>query len=115
MPPRAHLITQQAHRPVIVGDHNIRRAIVIDVAERSGAAYFSDLKRRPALTRRVAKPFAAPLVMKQLLALGIWKSAALLGAHDRDPAVSNEQIQPAVVIVVEPLRTEAGRAERRLQ
>src|SRR4029077_15202779 len=97
------------HRPVVVGDHNVDRAVVIDVAERGGAAHFSDLKHRPALARRVAKPFATSLVMKQLLALGIWKSTALLGAQDRDAAIGNKQIQPAVVVVVEPLCAESRR------
>ncbi len=108
----ADVVDQQPQRPVVVGDDDVGVAVVVEVAE--GRAP-TDLRQPEcgARRRRHVLEAAVPKVAKQLLALMQWKRIARLrerldGLHR---AVDGQQIEPAVVVVVEPGRAKAGVAQ----
>ncbi len=113
--PRPTSLRSKARRSVVIVDHDVDCAVVIDVAKSNPAADLRALKRRASQVRDFAKAFPASFVVKQLAALGVREVARLIRSDDRDGAVGDEQIEPAVVIVIEPSRAETGVAERRLQ
>src|ERR1043166_1018876 len=78
----AHLVAKEPHRSVVVGYNNVDSAVVIDVAERSGTAYFLDLKGRARHTRDLTERLPTALVMKQLLALGIRRCCGAIGFRE---------------------------------
>src|SRR5438105_2627185 len=105
---------EKAHRSVVVVHHEVDCAVIINVAKSNPAADLWNLKSRSGKVRDFAKPLPASFVVKQLAALGVREGARLIRADNRDGAVSDEQVQPTVVIVIEPTRTKAGIAERGL-
>src|SRR5438309_6872766 len=111
MPAAAHLVAEKANGSVIVVNHEVDRTIVIDIAESDAAADVGALKRRPGQARGLAKRFAASLVVKQLAALGVWEGARLIGPSNGDCSVRDKQVEPAIVVVIEPARAKAGVAE----
>src|SRR5450432_2896176 len=111
----ARLVTKQAHGSVVVGYQNVDSPVVIDVAESGRTADFFNLKRRTGKAGGLTEWFPAALVVKQLLALGITRDSAAIRSRERYGAVSDEKIQPAIVVIVEPLHAETGVAERTLK
>src|SRR5262249_50776735 len=100
-------VDEQSGWPVDVPYDDIDVAIVVDVAERRSAAHLERLEDGARLTGHVFET-AIPKVSEEKLALAVGKSLgrALLDRFDR--SVHRQEVQPAVVVEVEPRGAEAG-------
>src|SRR5947209_20518711 len=106
-------VQQQPRRTIVVRDHDVDVAVVIDVAESCSAAYPGDGKGGAGDSGHLAKLVSIALIVEQLIDLikGIRASAQRLDTVHG--AVGDEQIQPAVVVVVKPFGAETGVGKRR--
>jgi hypothetical protein len=64
---RLGLVQQQTNRPVVVRNHDVGAAIVVDIAKRGAASDFRELKRRARFAAGLSKLCA--LVMQQQIPL----------------------------------------------
>src|SRR5262249_40916751 len=62
-------VPEQPHGAVIVGDHNLDAAVIVEIAERGAAPYVAALESRPRCRRDLPEPAARALIMKKLIQL----------------------------------------------
>src|SRR5712691_9836223 len=107
------LVQQQPRRTIVVRDHDVHVAVVIDVAKSCSAAYPGNGKGGTCDSGHLAKLLSISLVVEQLIDLikGVRASAQRLNTVHG--AVGDKQIQPAVVVVVKPFGAETGVGKRR--
>ena len=103
----ASLVEQQSHGAAIIGDEHVDVAVVVHVPECGSPAYERWLESRSALVSDVPQAFAADVVQEQI-ALAERIRIAAKHFDDRDSAVGNEEIEQAIVVVVEPVRAESS-------
>ena len=105
----ADLIDEQLHSPAIVPHEHVGVSIVVDVAERSAAAYHRLSEHGSRSIGHLLEPIASK-VPKQLRMLTKRKLVVFAGHRFEEPdrAVDRQQVEPAVVVEVDP-----GRAESR--
>ena len=116
---RRALVQQQPHGAAVGRDDDVDVAVVVDVAERGASADLGALEGRPAVAARIDEAPVAGIVEQLVLHLERVRLAALR-LDCIDGAVGDEEIEPAVVVVVEPVGAEARdrcrqRAETRLR
>ena len=105
----ADLVQQQAHAPGRVGHQHIGVAVVVDVSERGAAAHFRQLEHRSGAIRRRLEALAAR-VAEHLVAL-VQRERVVRPERfevQDDGAVHRDDVQPAVVVDVDPGGSEAG-------
>ena len=106
----ADAVDQQPGGCVNVGDDDVDVTVVVDVAKRGAAADFEQLEQRSRLRRDILESSIAQIAEEELrFAVGKPLLAALLDRFDR--AVGNEQVQPAIVVEIEPGCTKPRVAE----
>src|SRR3981081_2383218 len=110
---RTSLVQQQPHGTIVVGDDDVDRSVVVNVAESGAAAYFREGKGGSGGRSHFAKFFALTLVMKQLIDLikRIWVCTGRLNAIYR--SIGNKQVQPAIIVKVKPFGAETRKGEGR--
>src|SRR5262245_58736979 len=103
----ADRVDQEAGRSVDVRDHDVNVAVVIDVAKGHTAADIEPLERRAPFRRHVFEP-SVPKIAEEELAFAVGKLllAALLDGFDCP--VRNEEVEPAVVVDIEPRSAKPG-------
>ena len=103
-PDRVH---QQANRSVDIADDHVDVAVVVDVAERRSATDVEQLEHGARVPGDVLESSVAQ-IPEQELSLAVRKQlvAALPDRFDR--SVDCQEVQPAVVVEIEPGRSEAG-------
>ena len=105
--------------PLLLPISTIDVAVVVDVAERRAAADLRQRERRARACADVLEPAAAEVAEQQLPLVQRERIARLpQRLDDLHRAVDRDQIEPAVVVEVEPARPEpgerqAGRTDRR--
>src|SRR5262245_27459255 len=105
------LVEQQPGGPVIIGNQHIKITIVVDIANGCAAADPRHLKSHTGSRGCFSERFSA-FIVKELIALieRIWLTAQCW--QQGYCAVCNEQIEPPVVIIINPSDAEPGREER---
>ena len=110
----AHLVDQQARGAGVVGDECIDVAVVVDIAERGAPAHLGQGERGTCASGDFRVATAAEIV-EELVQLV--QRIGVAGDHQfldlLDGTVHGEDVQPAVVVVVEPGGAEAGVREAR--
>src|SRR5439155_9686521 len=101
------LIQQKSHGAVVVRDDDVNVTVVVDVAERCAAADLRARERRPAGSARLLEAPGTGIV-KQLVRHPIGQRLPAQRFDDVDAAVGDEQIEPPVVVIVDPVRAESG-------
>src|SRR5450756_58836 len=104
----------QQRRAAGVGDDDVQVPIVVEIGHGGAAAHVLDAKRRSALGRNVLEPAAAD-VLVQKVALLIAELRVVEFHVVGDVAVGAEDVEVAVVVVVEQLGAERQRQKARLQ
>src|SRR5262249_55845142 len=100
-------VDQQAGRGMDTRNDDVDVPVVVDVAERRTAADLEALERRSRLRGDVLETAVAQIAEEELaLAVGKPVRSALLDRFDR--AVDREQIEPAVVVEIDPRGAKAG-------
>ena len=95
-------------------DHHVHVAVVVDVAERRAAADVVQRERRAGPRGHVLEPAVAQVAIQLIRHLQRKRIVGpRLRLDDRDAAVDGQQIEPRVVVVVEPGRAEAGLGQAR--
>src|SRR5256885_4308291 len=104
----ADVVEEQLRRPVVVRDDDVGVAVVVDVSEGRAAADRGAPEHRAGARWHVIEASVRE-VSKQLLRLVQRKRIVRLRQrlNRLHGAVDGEQIEPAVVVVVEPRRAEA--------
>ena len=95
------MVDQQPRRPGVVAHQHVDVAVVVDVPERGAAPRLRRFERRAGLLRHVREAAVAE-VAEQRPALIVGKPPRGAPRPRRDRAVHGQQIQPAVVVEVEP-------------
>ena len=108
----AGLVEQQPHGAAVIGDEHVDVAVVVHVPECGSPAHERWLESRSALASDVPEAFAADVVQEQIALVERIRIAAK-HLDDRDGAVGNEEIQQAIVVVIEPVRAESSVRTRR--
>ena len=93
-----------------LSDH-VHVAIVVQITEGHAAADEQAIEEGTGLAADVAET-GPTLIVEQLTALSIGNRLAALAFDDVDGAIGHEQIEPAVVVVVDPPGAEAGSVRR---
>ena len=115
----ANIIYQKPGPSGGVAHHNVHVTVVVDVAEGRAAAHFRQLEHRPRASGHILELSIAEIAV-QLRRHSQWKR--ILRARQRfdrrHSPIRHEQIQPAIVVEIEPCSPEpgfreAGRAEPR--
>ena len=105
-------VEQEPRRSRIVADDDVLVSVVVDVAERGAAANLGDLERRAASGADILEA-AIGEIAKQQPALFERKRSARLAVGGLHASVDGEDIEPAVVVDVDPRRPESGKGERK--
>ena len=102
-------VDQQSNRAAVVGHQHVGVAIVVHIAEGCSAAHFGHLQRGAAAIGGILEA-AVPQIEKEQLGLAQWKRIVGLPLRlDRlHGAVHDQGVETAVVVDVDPRRTEAG-------
>src|SRR5205823_10890321 len=110
----ADLVTKDAQRAIVVVDDEVDRAIVVEVARREPPSDFGELERGTA-GRRAFLEFPIAQIVKELLPLMQRIRIALLPKRfdQMDGAVRRDDVEPAIVIVIEKNGPEAGERNAR--
>src|SRR5206468_3652856 len=87
--PTARLIQKQSHRPVVVRDHDVDSAVVVDVAERGAASDFGAGERGSCGRAHLLEP-AGTGVMKELVFHPERRGLPALSFNHIDSAVRDE-------------------------
>src|SRR5262249_16457621 len=103
---RGRLVEEDVRRAVVGGEHDVGASIAIDVPERSAAGNIKLLKRSAAERSDICK-FIAGVVNEEILFLKRRGLSALFLTKGYG-GVGDEEIEPAVVIVVGPSCAETG-------
>jgi len=104
-------IQQQTHRSVVGGDQDIDVAVVVDVAKGRTATDLGARERRSARGAGLVEPSASGIA-EELIPHPVRRRLSALRLDDVDGAVGDEQVEPAVVVVIEPIGAESGRGRR---
>ena len=113
----ADVVHEQPQSSRVVAHDHVDVAVVVDVAERRTATRFRQHERGTGLVGDVLEAAVAEIADQQL-ALVVRKRLIRSSLMGDDRAVHHEEIEPPVVVEVEPRRTPAGvrqaqRSERR--
>ena len=110
----ADAVPQQPHGSIVVGDQDVGVAVIVEVAEGRAAADLGtcEVPGRPGSRSR---ELSGAQIAEQLIPHPVRHRLPALGLDDVDGAVGDEQVQPAVVVVVDPVGAEPGERRRRLR
>ena len=114
MVPVADVVDEKPRRTRAVRDEHVRVAVVVDVAERRAAPRLDEVEYRTRLGRDVLE--TATRIAEQLLALAERKRGVLAAQRLHvlvDVAIHGEQIEPAVVVEIEPSGAKAREGQAR--
>src|SRR5207253_2144200 len=102
------LVQQQPYRPVVIGDHNVDVAVVVQVAEGGAAANVLD-GQRLALANFTKTERTAAQVMEKLAALAQGQGHACLRLlfDEADFAIGAKNVEKAVVVIIQGAGAEA--------
>ncbi len=108
----AERVHQQLRRTGVVGDEHVFVAVVVDVAKRRAASHLRLQEDRTRLRGDVLEAAVAQ-VAEQQLALVHRKRVRRRAFSRLDAAVDREQVEPPVVVEIEPAGAEPGVLEAR--
>src|SRR5258708_714210 len=105
------VIAQDSGRTIVRGDQDVDAAVIIDVAERGSAAYRTLCEDWTGIAAHVDEaPWSGGIADQEVaLEKRIWLAALFFTKSDG--AVRQKQIQPAIVVEIEPAGAESGVGE----
>ena len=109
--PGSDFVAKESDGSIVVRHENINGSVVVEVADCRPPANVNALEGWSRTVTRLVKCFA--FVVKQKVSLTVRVSLASQGFHDAYRAIRDEEIQPAVVVVVQPPRPESSKGEGR--
>ena len=109
---RADLVEEQPGRTVVVGDDDVDVAIVVDVPKGGSPGDLHELERRSGFASNLVKT-AVAAASEKLVPLLKRIGPISQGLDVAHRAIDDEQVQPPVVVVVEPPGSESGVADAR--
>src|SRR5262245_61023927 len=102
----ADVVHEQPDAAAVVADEDILIAVVVDITEGSAAACFRQFEYCTSLAADIFETRVVQIA-KQELALIVRKWLADAAFRHDDHAVDGQQIEPSVVVVIEPRSTPA--------
>ena len=100
---RPILVEKEPQWTIIVGDHYVDRAIVINVTECRAPTHLGQGKSRPGRLGHLAEFFASALVVKQLIRLAERIRSPPQRLDPIHRSIGNKQVEESIVIVIKPL------------
>ena len=100
-----YVIQQKPGRTVVIANHDIDVAIVVDISEGGPARYLRQLKHLACARRDIGELTVALIANQQIPFLIRLRLSSLL-FFQRNRAIRDEQIQMAVIVEIDPLGPE---------